>query len=1460
MLLPLRLETRRIDDDLCIRVFPDQPFVDTHQEALAQEELDLGRASASLRRVAELGPLDANDLDSARGEWRELARRYGSARAGWILEALRQTESPEVVDSASAKIPCLFLLPERFIFLIYQGHQLAYAKSGNDVNGRLTLLPKPTHDVATTPPPNGIFDDDSLWVSDFDSARTKGLAVRIPLLGPHRGAAVTFSEIVVVGLRKGGTEADTSAIEDFLMRHRHTGGVELLPYGTPTNNTGQVASGHSESDEQLLASYDVEVSSPLAAVSTERWKDSAAGRFARAVGLADFPASLLHVKGADLFPNDGFRELLRATWGATGDYFLKLLMGPQAPTATREMLLQHVADYLRPSGTLATLRVGNLPYGVLPVTRIAPASATDASGWKPEQNDRRADAYGNSWVAFDVGLHHALSALLPLWLERARDSSVVPRASTSGDPDEELLRILGMGPRSVSYRVRPVIHQTLIGFLMLLFRTRYFGAGSGFDGLTDVDGGVAAWQQEWQVLRTATIALLQAMTGMTAVPNSPLLRSFAWGNGASLYMPFVRNPDSTVTDYPEHYLHWLVQNPTNPAADYSATLLYDVLRRSLLMNPWQPSVGSALQLLTELDDYPIVSFFNNSVTRDKLQSLAIQDLPTGDALTGLINRLNDRSSGPYVNAATIKSNRFAAAPDLFDHIATALRLGFEERLDAGFRDLIDALTYRLDAWYSTLASRRLDVMRDRQPLGVHWGAYGYLEEVALPARTTLWGRPATGGGFIHAPSVAQANAAAILRSAYDSHRDDDAGNAYALNLTSRRVSRALTLIDGVQQGQELAVQLGYLMERGLHEARLDRLITRFRTAFPLATPDETDTDAPQEVVAPRNVCDGRALSQAYAASSSGLAGLPVDLTGVTDGEQDTVRRLIEGLTDATDAVGDLLLFEGVFHAVQGNYERSGSALDACAGLGRPPELESVTTHLLGGNLRQRVCLLLPTSEAASPGARAVAEPRLNKWVQDIFGDFADIGCQVSAEPGVAAPKDVFNLRVEDLDVSGLDFLHMCSALPTGTGDTEIELRLKRQIISTKTLAREAVLTIYLDQEPVDQPTGARSIADAMELGRTILEMLGNSSAVSLAALMHPDDASPGKVFTDEEVTTFRDRADNAKEALGLQITRLTSSLDEMRDALDVCAGFGIQEAVLGTTDDALIIERAAVVHPIVGDRVSAAGQLIGSVDTSQGGDERIQTTVNAFKALFGESFVALPTFDAPAGQQVASFEVSPSSLAIRPSEDRVWLWLQQVAETHPRVRTLETLLMAAEGWGKLSETSGVPVPQVSQAPLRPEFGWQALSDLELVGTAGRARGCQSIVALAQPAFALSNVAGFLIDEWTETIPASEVTTGVSFEYNQPGQQAPQCFLLAVPGNFDAPVWGTQHLAGIVRDTMSLARARLVDLDALPAVASLFPALLFPIPGALRAKPAPSLIQSDTLQTVYPPEHELAHAI
>src|SRR5262249_507976 len=86
-------------------------------------------------------------------------------------------------------------------------------------------------------------------------------------------------------------------------------------------------------------------------------------------------------------------------------------------------------------------------------------------------------------------------------------------------------------------------------------------------------------------------------------------------------------------------------------------------------------------------------------------------------------------------------------------------------------------------------------------------------------------------GYVHAPSLAHAATAAVLRSGYLAHQQDgERGESpFAVDPSSDRVHRAKWMLDGVRQGQWLGGLLGYGLERGLHEQGLDRYIHQFRT-------------------------------------------------------------------------------------------------------------------------------------------------------------------------------------------------------------------------------------------------------------------------------------------------------------------------------------------------------------------------------------------------------------------------------------------------------------------------------------------------------------------------------------------------------------------------------------------------------------------------------------------------------
>src|SRR5262249_41070852 len=108
-----------------------------------------------------------------------------------------------------------------------------------------------------------------------------------------------------------------------------------------------------------------------------------------------------------------------------------------------------------------------------------------------------------------------------------------------------------------------------------------------------------------------------------------------------------------------------------------------------------------------------------------------------------------------------------------------------EALDFAIREVLDLAAYRFDAWVTSLAHVRLDVLRRTTANGgIVLGAYGWLEEVRpQPQRTPS-------AGYVHAPSLQHATTAAVLRSGYLTHRDGSQP-AMEVDLTSDRVRLGL---------------------------------------------------------------------------------------------------------------------------------------------------------------------------------------------------------------------------------------------------------------------------------------------------------------------------------------------------------------------------------------------------------------------------------------------------------------------------------------------------------------------------------------------------------------------------------------------------------------------------------------------------------------------------------------------
>lgn len=824
-MLPVRLETRFIpvgaDFDFCIRVFPDDVHVESHEPELLDGEVLSGR------HYWEQIWRAATQQDRRKAAWAQLAQQFDPERAAWVARATQPSNPQDrpaqpVPDGQPLPKPPIFpnpprhaeswtrppmvrTLPDRWAFFGYRDRQRVLLTWGAAIPAQLAAGPDPAAPPQTVPDDQLPSDPGMKWLVDFNEAVRVGMGLRVRLIAAE--AARGYDELVVVGIRASLDGAAGSARLAAMFDAQHyTDGLAFVPQGTPTNNTPDSPAGFRSKDPGFENSYAAEV----AGGDTAQSPVDNASITARALGID--VATFSQIGGADAQEQVGARDMNAVLWPATWGYFLEQMMGdafpPERLTAVRRLFIDHV----RGRGPVPSLRVGRQPYGILP------ASSLDR--WKPDAGD-----------ATGTGLVKILRELRTRW------RSVFPAVPYLGRPttstsvaDDDLLSSLAMEPVSSGFQTRPVVDGMFFG--------------------TPAIPQIPSVLPQDVVERRQAVAAAIANLGFAWQPR--LLETVFLGDAFRQLRSLVQGgtPDDAAKLQP-NYLQWLRSSDFTtilnevyppgfaPPGTKLDSLLYMLLRHSVLLA------------------YADVA--HRILKSEKVVTGAKRPEPT---LAGILNTTGEtglsemQMTAPSLGGAkivvrinTLTAANNPAAVELDEMRTSLLRLSGRTRgdLERLLPETIDVCSHRLDSWVTGLSSERLAKLRLKKPAGVLLGGYGWVQNVKpdtsrqpVPAPAGEPGRIVVdndSGGFIHTPSLNQAASAAILRGGYLANRTSNTDQRFAIDLSSERVRRAQFLLDGARQGQPLTALLGYRFERGLHEGHpgleLDKYIDTFRKLAPL---------------------------------------------------------------------------------------------------------------------------------------------------------------------------------------------------------------------------------------------------------------------------------------------------------------------------------------------------------------------------------------------------------------------------------------------------------------------------------------------------------------------------------------------------------------------------------------------------------------------------------------------------
>ena len=329
--------------------------------------------------------------------------------------------------------PRVNLFPDRFVFLGQNEGQPTLQHLFEPLMLPLIVGPDPT-DAQQFIESNGDLElsEDIRWMTDFEAAVQKGLGLKVPL-NPQQ-AAGGFERIFVIGVRlSADAEKNSTDLEELFQHHLYSrNGFAIVPQGTPTNNTEEVSSAFSRTDD-ADDSYDVFVKNAAQFTPTPDPLLKRDGQwFAEWLGLD--PAAFQQVPNAGQADQCEARAMNTALWPATWGYYLERLLHPvlgdKAIRQTRSFFTQHVSA----RGPVPAVRIGRQPYGILPVSPFRDL------GWVEElSRETHPDA------AYLQRLYQLLLQLDDLWRGLA---GLVPQVGQAGDPDPQktLLDILGLHP------------------------------------------------------------------------------------------------------------------------------------------------------------------------------------------------------------------------------------------------------------------------------------------------------------------------------------------------------------------------------------------------------------------------------------------------------------------------------------------------------------------------------------------------------------------------------------------------------------------------------------------------------------------------------------------------------------------------------------------------------------------------------------------------------------------------------------------------------------------------------------------------------------------------------------------------------------------------------------------------------------------------------------------------------
>ena len=952
VLLPLRLETlfdepaTRFNDSLTqwklsLRVTPDEASICRDNAHVSEGEAKA--LTAFWEAVKQPGDLHESwlDGDDAGIAWQQLADRVTPGRAAWLVSTVvPQLDGDAVRLGLPADMPAApqpnrvgGMPPELRVFAVtgvaidglthHPVGRLPMAEDQQIDPAQLTLpLPGGLDEEAIANPAQLLAKEQQRWWVSWEAAKAVGLGGEWLL--PVGMTPQNIDALYVVGIGDETPGAHFEAQVD-------AGELGVLRLGAPTNTVRGAAAadlGQSLTD----------------------WRKVARARLGQRLDPQQLPAMdagrglQQHLAGATLpfFPGADLADetaeshrMVQALWPALWGHWLRDLwqMGDDAFRAGFWAL-----EHLYPEGPLMPLRIGDQPYGLLPVTALGRWEASESR-----------DAEGAAQRQVEMAMARTLNEL-----RGQLASAAWPTRSVVGKSTGEFMELLGQDALSRGYIARR---------------------------FTPAWAQIAPYRldpaQQQEFTERAVRAHRAASKRMDREPAVPYIANGFWRRSI---LPLVQ-PTQMI------YRHRNGERRDRLSLPRFLSLLFEF---SLAEPPENYDLASIFQRWWVFDDH---GEYQLRVLPDSL----LMRLLIYACQTAFEWRRVPSGSSPERRVLRVQQKMALELADMLDQpawqdvvideqtgepAAFLLHIPAERRnqLERALRATLDSAANRIDPWITGFAWQRLKQHSSSPRRSHRLGAYGWVDG-------PFNGQPGpTDAGRLHTPSYNQTLAALILRDKFLSSgragtANEDGRNPWEMNITASRARLAEEIADEVRLGFHIYEIVGRHVENilGAHQT-VKELRTSDRYAM---RPERRD---------PHEVCNGlRALVGLLKGGDPEARLSAADLHADAPPNDDPAFPLTPAQRDqlkllhlALDVYGDLLVADGVLQLVNRQVDRAAEAMEAAAGFSRPPSFEFIRTPPSGYQLESLVVSALPFVSVDDLGADAspvrLADPSVAAFV------------------------------------------------------------------------------------------------------------------------------------------------------------------------------------------------------------------------------------------------------------------------------------------------------------------------------------------------------------------------------------------------------------------------------------------------------------------------------------------------